>query len=450
MRRLAQTLHGQHHAIEQWANEYKTPVVGLKLGGGLVVIAMTHSTIREVCHDDAFLGRPDNFFFRLRNMGTKCGISLAEGRLWTEQRGFAMQHLRQAGYGRRPMEIRIREELESMIDHIDGLCGRSVVPADILSHSVLNVLWMFVAGKRFERNDDRLTSLMKLLQQRSKAFDVAGGFLSQLPWLRFVAPERSGFNLINRFNRDIYAFLEDTIAEHHRDYTPDKSGDDLCYAFISKMRSEPVGVETNFTDFQLALAMLDLFIGGATSTSVSVDLLLMSMVMFPAVQRRVHAELDDVLAGEPVKYADRSRLPYTEAVVWEASRFFHIMPLAGPRRTLSETQLGGFRIPKHTTVFTALSALHMDREYWGDPEVFRPERFLGEERSKVERLLSFSLGKRKCLAESLAVPAMFTFFAGLLQKFSMELAAGEPMPDRNLVPGVIMAPKRYRVRFERR
>ena len=40
-------------------------------------------------------------------------------------------------------------------------------------------------------------------------------------------------------------------------------------------------------------------------------------------------------------------------------------------------------------------SVHMDKDYWGDPETFRPERFLTPEGTlrKDERLIPFGKGK---------------------------------------------------------
>lgn len=51
--------------------EYNSPVIGLKLGGELVVVAMTYPVVRAIHLGDEFVSRPDNFFLRLRTMGTK-------------------------------------------------------------------------------------------------------------------------------------------------------------------------------------------------------------------------------------------------------------------------------------------------------------------------------------------------------------------------------------------
>ncbi len=48
---------------------------------------------------------------------------------------------------------------------------------------------------------------------------------------------------------------------------------------------------------------------------------------------------------------------------------------------------------------------HMDPTYWGDPESFRPERFIDPSSNTLlrhERFMPFGHGKRICMGESLA------------------------------------------------
>lgn len=77
-----------------------------------------------------------------------------------------------------------------------------------LARSVLNVLWALAAGSRFESSDTQLEILLDLFARRSKAFDMAGGILSQLPFLAYVAPEWSGYNLICSLNATLKALLQ--------------------------------------------------------------------------------------------------------------------------------------------------------------------------------------------------------------------------------------------------
>jgi methyl farnesoate epoxidase/farnesoate epoxidase len=54
----------------------------------------------------------------------------------------------------------------------------------------------------------------------------------------------------------------------------------------------------------------------------------------------------------------------------------------------------------------------MDPEYWGDPEAFRPERFLDPATGSLirkERFVPFGFGKRVCMGESLAKSELFLF-----------------------------------------
>ena len=76
-------------------------------------------------------------------------------------------------------------------------------------------------------------------------------------------------------------------------------------------------------------------------------------------------------------------------------------------------------IPAGTLVMNNAYSLHMDKAHWGDPEVFRPERFI--DRNNCFRQddwnIPFGIGRRKCLGETLARTETFLFFANVLKKF---------------------------------
>uniref|UniRef100_A0A182S610 Cytochrome P450 n=1 Tax=Anopheles maculatus TaxID=74869 RepID=A0A182S610_9DIPT len=226
------------------------------------------------------------------------------------------------------------------------------------------------------------------------------------------------------------------------------------------MRDRKDTPNTNFTDVQLTMIILDIFIAGGQTTSTTLDLAFMMMILRPDVQGKVHEEIDAQLTFDTMPhYEDRVKLPYVEAFLLEVHRFFSIVPINGPRRALTDCTLGGYRVPKDTTVFMGMRSVHMDPTHWGDPEVFRPERFLNEERQIVntERLLAFGQGKRRCLGETLARSCLFTFFVGVMKRFCLRkpkddggMVDSDMAPSMVLKPGITLSPKPYHVVFQPR
>lgn len=53
------------------SEQFGEPIIGLKLGKELVVVAMTYPLVKEIHAREEFDGRPDNFFLRLRTLGTR-------------------------------------------------------------------------------------------------------------------------------------------------------------------------------------------------------------------------------------------------------------------------------------------------------------------------------------------------------------------------------------------
>lgn len=388
----------------------------------------------------------------LLHFHNRLGITCTDGALWSEQRNFVSRHLRRSGYGRVAMEEQIQFELNELLEVISQYDEKPVWPGSFLSLSVLNVLWTFTAGGKMSRCDAQLTRLLELMKQRSRAFDMSGGWLNTMPFLRFIAPEKTSYNLIKRFNAELYSFFMPIIVDHKNRFTADKVDEDLIFAFINEMKQND-SENTNFTDTQLVMVILDLFIAGAQSTSNTLDFILMTLVLNPDIQRKCHDVIDSVLGSAQLpSLKDKSKLSYIEAVILETQRIYNIVPVSGPRRVLQETVLDGYVLPKNTTVLMGLETVNMDAEFWGDPHVFRPERFLDADNKIVntERLVAFGQGRRRCLGEALARACLFTYTVGILQKFSIEIPPNSTLPDKKTQPGLLTSPVPYEILFKNR
>ena len=117
--------------------------------------------------------------------------------------------------------------------------------------------------------------------------------------------------------------------------------------------------------------------------------------------------------------------------------------------TTEDAKVGGYDIPKGTLVNPNIYDAHHDPDVWGDPEVFRPERFLMADGSCMQRhesFIPFSVGRRVCMGESLARDSLFLFTSQLLLNFRVEPAEGAPLPTLEPRLGqTTLQPQRYQV-----
>lgn len=115
-------------------------------------------------------------------------------------------------------------------------------------------------------------------------------------------------------------------------------------------------------------------------------------------------------------------MPYTEAVINEVMRFSSMVPLAVFHSATEDIKFRGYNIPKGTLIIPNLYGAMQDVDVWGDPETFRPERFLSPDEKtllKNDAYIPFSTGKRICLGMTLAQDELFLFTSSLFQKFKV-------------------------------
>ncbi|KAK9500285.1 hypothetical protein O3M35_001573 [Rhynocoris fuscipes] len=436
---------GLHNALMQLCTKYRSDIIGFNLSGKYVVAIQNDELCDEALLKDELLGRPDSFFIKLRSMGTNKGITMTNGDLWQEQRAFAMKHLRNLGFGKKIMENLIKEEIQMCIENIESDSINVNFKATI-SKCVVNVLWAFVTGSRFQR-DELLDELISIMTERSKAFDMAGGMLSQFPWIRFIAPEASGYNLIKKLNYKLKCIISGTIEEHKKTYSQNITRD-FIDAFLHEMYKTRNG-PTTFTEDQLIMVCVDLFIAGSVTTSSKIDFLIVQMLVNRDVQQNVYEEISKILKpGEIASLLHKDQMPYVNAVILENDRMYPITPVIGPRNVLAETTLGGYTLPKDTTVLINLWTSSRNENKWKNPDKFCPMRFLKcNEEKKV--LFTFGKGKRRCPGEILAKNFIYLFFTSLINNFQIENGNKE-VESIKVLPGMLLTAQPYEVKLIRR
>ncbi|KAK9300865.1 hypothetical protein QLX08_006572 [Tetragonisca angustula] len=437
LKRLTRELGGQAKAFLELSKRYASDVITVTIGNEKVFVVSGFKLCDTVLKSDEFDGRPWNEFIKIRNMGKKQGITMNDGTEWKILRNWMMQTMKNFGFGKHEMAEMIRNELIILLDNMNktGPLRFKV----LITRPVLNVLWFLTSGQAFGAS---INYFGDLLERRAQVFDMTGGFLNAFPWIRYIAPELSGYNLLCTLNNELKDFLMKIIIEHRKNYKPGNEADVIDMFFNEMKNNEESNV---FTDEQLVALLVDIFIAGSTTTSTTLDFLFSSMIVYQDVQRKVQEEIDSMIPRDRLpEIEDRAKLPYVEAVINEVFRLWPVFPIIGPRRVLHNTVLDKYTIPKDATVLLNLYSINKDPNVFPEPDKFMPERFMKNGTYEPNTYtLHFGKGRRRCPGEVLAKSSIFVLFVGVMQKYSLFPIPGKGPYSVKVNYGLTTSPKRY-------
>ncbi|XP_074523687.1 cytochrome P450 2J4-like [Halichoeres trimaculatus] len=421
-------------------------VFSVRLGGEKMVVLSGYKAVKEaiITQAENFVDRPSDAVQDRLYSGSSGGLFMSNGETWKRQRRFALSTLRSFGLGKNMMEQSICEEIRHLQEEIEKEKGETFNPANVFNKAVSNIICQLVMGKRFEYSDHNFQLMLKYLTEFlhlegsvwSWIYDSFPAVMKHLP-----GPHNkifSHFDALEEFlNQEVQRHKMDLDCNNPRDYID---------AFIIEMEKQQEN-KVGFTETNLAVCSLDLFLAGTETTSTTLQWALIFLINHQDVQAKVQAEIDRVIGQSRLPtMADRPNLPYTDAVIHEIQRFGNIVPLNGFREAAKDTTLGGYFIPKGTVLLPVLTTVLFDKTEWETPDTFNPGHFLSSEGKFVKReaFMPFSAGKRVCLGESLARMELFLFFVGLLQKFTFSVPDGVKLKYEGVV-GVTRVPHPYKV-----
>jgi cytochrome P450 len=174
---------------------------------------------------------------------------------------------------------------------------------------------------------------------------------------------------------------------------------------------------------QLLAEVVTLFAAGHETTANTLTWTWYLLSQHPAVEARLHDEVDQRLAGRLPTLADLPHLPYTEMVIKEALRLCPPAWSLATRQATADTEINGYLIPKDGLVFISPYALHRLPQYYPDPERFEPERFSPEREKLLPRYayIPFGAGPHVCIGNSFAMMEAQLLLATIAQRFRLTL-----------------------------
>uniref|UniRef100_A0A8C9UFS9 Cytochrome P450 1A n=1 Tax=Serinus canaria TaxID=9135 RepID=A0A8C9UFS9_SERCA len=430
-----------HLALTRLSRRYGD-VMEVRIGTRPVLVLSGLDTIRQalVKQGDDFMGRPDLPSFHYISNGQSLAFSPDSGEVWKARRKLAQSALKSFSVAPSPtsscsclLEEHVSKEAEYLVTKFLQLMEeqKGFDLNQYLVVSVANVICAMCFGKRYEHEDQELLSLVNLGNEFG---EVAGSGhpTDFIPLLRYL-PSRT-MEAFKDINRRFNAFVQKIVQEHYSTFDKEHIRD-ITDSLIGHCQENSAGEDARvqLSDEKIIHIVNDLFGAGFDTVATALSWSLMYVALYPDVQKKIQEELDRTIGRERrPRLSDRGTLPYTEAFILEMFRHSSFLPFTIPHSTTKATVLNGYYIPKDTCVFINQWQVNHDEALWKDPSSFRPERFLsaaGAELSRAEgdKVLSFGLGRRRCLGETIGRWEIFLFLTTLLQQLHFSLRPGEPV-----------------------
>ncbi|XP_069489439.1 cytochrome P450 2A13-like isoform X2 [Ambystoma mexicanum] len=386
-------------SLKEMSEKYG-PVFTLHFGPRRAVVLWGYDAVKEALVDQAeeFSGRGALPSFQ--PVMEDFGPIFSNGNRWKELRRFSTLTLRSFGMGKRSIEERVQEEAWHLIEELKKMKELPFDPTLHLSNAVSNVTCSVIFGKRFEYQDKEFLDLLKMIQN-------VAAFISSLPGqLYAIFPSVMKYlpgqhQQISPTLSALEKFVERRVKLNQETIDPNNPRD-FIDCFLTKMEKEKENPSTEYFMKNLVITVLSLFMAGTETVSTTLRHGLLLILKYPELQEKILVEIDSVIGRDRLPSTeDRSKMPYTDAVIHEIQRFCDIVPLGLPHMVTQDTKFRGFMLRKGTEVYPILSSVLRDPTQFSNPDKFYPGHFLDEKGrfKKNDAFMPFSAGAKGLLTK---------------------------------------------------
>jgi cytochrome P450 len=362
------------------------------------------------------------------------GLLTSDGDFWKRQRKLA-QPAFHTGRIQNYADVMVQYTQQMLAEWSDG--EERIINPDMMKLTLRIVAKTLFDSEIANESDKVWQSLTALLHLTDEALQspLQTLFFSWLPNAR-SRKTAAATNMLNEI-------ISDILEERRKDMAHDTG--DLLSMLMQAQDTD--GSQMN--DQQLRDEMVTIVLAGHETTANALSWTWYLLSQYPEVEAKLHAELDSVLAGRLPTMQDLRQLPYTEMVLKESMRLYPPIPQV-ERQALEDVEIGGYTIPKGTTVVLSPHITHRDARWYEDPDTFKPERWMNDfERSLPKAAyMPFGGGARICIGNSFAMMEASLILATIASQYRLHLLNTEAIEMESVLT---LRPKQdVRMRLEAR
>ncbi|MGL5861032.1 MAG: cytochrome P450, partial [Phycicoccus sp.] len=360
---------------------------------------LSGSTWRAFAKQDPMYDEVGHWFGR--------GLLTTEGEEWTRQKRYIQPVFTKPavdGYA-----DLIADEVEQEVEHVvTGQAAASGSPAaevdlgDWMQELALRIAVRALFG---ESADAVITHLRSSFPILSDTITRRGRGVARLPtWVPTPRVVRG-----RAAQAGLYAACDEIVANRRR--AGQTGGTDL----LSRLLATRDG-EERLTDSEVRDQVLIFLLAGHETTATALTFTLHLLGRRPDLQDAVRAEVRDVVGDARPTAASATSLELTSAVLKESMRLYPSAPFIG-RMAIADDEILGYPVRAGTTMMLAPWTIHRHPEFWSDPLVFDPSRFMPGAPPVAHRYawMPFGGGPRACIGQHFSMVEALVALAVVLR-----------------------------------
>jgi phenylacetate 2-hydroxylase len=462
---------GEDHATvcEKWWRKYGHSVFQIRLGNTRAVVVNSFDDCKKmlVSNSQALIDRPTLYTFHgviSSTQGFTIGSSPWDNSCRNKRKAASTTLSKAMMKNYRPMfdveSYCILRDITRDSKVLDKAGPVEVGVRPYIQRYALNTTLTLCYGIRMDEvYDTLLREILYVGSAISLLRSASENYQDYIPILRYIPNnEKNKRSKELRQRRDAYL---DLLLNKVREMI--KNGTDKQCISAAILKDQ----ETRLTGVEVGSICLSLVSGGFETIPGTLVSCIGSLCT-PAGQAFQEHAYEDIKRHCPdlkeawAKDYDQESVPYLNAIVKEAGRYYTVSNMSLPRKTVSDVHWNGAVIPAKTMILINAQAGNHDVDHFGpDGGSFNPERWLttsSEEHNFAEKPtqgpahLSFGAGSRSCPGAIIASKLIYSALFRLLSLYKIEASTEYPpntdYVDYNEIKSALVAiPRDFKVKL---
>lgn len=351
------------------------------------------------------------------------GLLLSDGELWQRQRRLLQPALHM-------------QQIQTYVSVIDDFTNRAMTQWEIgtsvnFHREMMELTRAIITKALFDAEIDGdgkiiSTAIDKVIEQTQKGFKIPFDLPDWFPHPAHQARVEA-VKVLDRIVKDLINDRRANISN---------LGDDLLSTLVAMVDDED---GSTMTDQQLRDEIMTMFVAGHETSANTLTWIIYLLAMHPEVEQRVLNEIASIAPDVPLTYETLRPLVFVDAVINEAMRLYPPAWIFS-RKLLEDVQLGDYNLKAGESVVLSPLIVQRSPRNFPEPDTFKPERFLPENKDDILRgsFFPFGLGPRICIGRSFALLEIKIILAKILPQFRFEVVDAEHV---EMKPSTILRPR---------